>query len=161
MNRRKKPKFKFDRRIGENIWNTRRSNFNKRKYVPGQHGNKPKKKLTDYGIRLLAKQKMKVYYSNLTESKFKKIYLKALKLKGNVALNIVRLLEMRLDVLVHRSGLAPSFRSAKQLISHGYILVNDKKIDICSYECKVGDVFRVHPNHINSELIKKMCWILN
>ncbi|PIM96200.1 30S ribosomal subunit protein S4 [Candidatus Hodgkinia cicadicola] len=155
MNRRKRPKFKFDRRIGENIWASRRSSFNKREYGPGQHGNKLKKKQTDYGIRLLAKQKMKVYYSNLTESKFKKVYLKALQLKGNVALNIVRLLEMRLDVLVHRAGLAPSFRAARQLINHGYILVNDKKVNICSYECRIGDSFRVHPQYINSELIKK------
>ncbi|PIM96627.1 30S ribosomal subunit protein S4 [Candidatus Hodgkinia cicadicola] len=155
MNKRQVPKFKFDRRIGENIWNSKRSSINKRNYGPGQHGNKPKKRLTDYGIRLLAKQKMKIYYSNLTESKFKKIYIKALKLNGNVALNIVRLLEMRLDVLVHRAKLAPSFRAARQLINHGYILVNNKEINICSYECNVGDVFRIHPKYINSMLIKQ------
>ncbi|PIM95879.1 30S ribosomal subunit protein S4 [Candidatus Hodgkinia cicadicola] len=155
MNRRKVPKFKFDRRIGENIWNSRRSSLNKRNYGSGQHGNKPKKRLTDYGIRLLAKQKMKIYYSNLTESKFKKVYIKALKLNGNVALNIVRLLEMRLDVLVHRAKLAPSFRAARQLINHGYILVNNKEVNICSHECNVGDVFRIHPKCINSMLIKQ------
>ncbi len=79
MNKRQVPKFKFDRRIGENIWNSKRSSINKRNYGPGQHGNKPKKRLTDYGIRSLAKQKMKIYYSNLTESKFKKYIYKSFK----------------------------------------------------------------------------------
>ncbi len=105
MNRRKRPKFRSDRRIGENIWASRRSSFNKREYGPVQHGNKLKKKITDYGIRLLAKPRDKGLLSNSTESEFKRVCLRPLQLKGNVALNIVCLLGIRLDVLVYRAGL--------------------------------------------------------
>ncbi|MFP3037965.1 MAG: 30S ribosomal protein S4 [Candidatus Hodgkinia cicadicola] len=155
MNKRLLPKFKFDRRISENIWNTAKSSYNRKQNAPGQHGTKSKSILSDYCIRLLAKQKLKFYYSNLTESKFKKVYIKALNYKGNVSHNLVRLLELRLDVLVYRVGLVPSFRAARQLINHGHILVNNKKVNICSFECSIGDIFRVIPNFVNSLIIKQ------
>ncbi len=154
MNRRTNPRFKFDRRISENIWGTRRSSFVKNQSGPGQHGLKRKSVVSDYGIRLLAKQKLKFYYSNLTESKLKKTYEKASKYKGNVAKNLIRLLELRLDVLVHRAGLSSSFRAARQLINHKHILVNNKIVNTCSYECKPGDIFRIIPKYINSAMLK-------
>ncbi len=155
MNKRLLSKFKFDRRISENIWGSNRSSFINNQNAPGQHGAKSKTVITEYCIRLLAKQKLKFYYSNLTESKLKKAYKQALKYRGNVAHNLIRVLELRLDVLVYRSGLTPSFRAARQLINHGHVLVNNLKVNICSYECKLGDIFRILPKYINLKIIKQ------
>ncbi|MFP3038327.1 MAG: 30S ribosomal protein S4 [Candidatus Hodgkinia cicadicola] len=155
MSKRGHPKFKFDRRIGENLWGVRRSSVNRVQSAPGQHGDKPRAVMSEYCVRFIAKQKLKRYYCNLTESKFKKAFKKALKYKGNVSHNLIRLLEMRLDVLVYRACLAKSFRSARQLINHGHVLVNNRKVNICSFECKPGDVFRVNPSFVNAPVVKQ------
>ncbi len=110
--------------------------------------------MSDYCIRLLAKQKLKFYYCNLTESKFLRTYKKALAFKGNVGSNLIQLLESRLDVLVRRVSLAPSFQAARQMINHGHILLNNRKTNICSHECKPGDVFRVNPKFIKAFVLK-------
>ncbi len=155
MSKRTHSKFKFDRRIGENMWGVRRSSINRVQSAPGQHGAKPRLAMSEYCVRFLAKQKMKFYYCNLTESKFKKVYKKALKYKGDISLNLVKLLEMRLDVLVYRACLARSFRAARQLVNHGHILVNNRKVNICSFECRPGDVFRINPNFVNALVVKQ------
>ncbi|ACT34350.1 30S ribosomal subunit protein S4 [Candidatus Hodgkinia cicadicola Dsem] len=155
MNRRLRPKFKFDRRVGESLWGVSRSSVNRVPTAPGQHGYKTRSSVSEYAIRLTAKQKLKFYYSNLTESKLVKAYKTALKYRGDVAHNLVRVLERRLDVLVYRARLAASFRAARQLISHGHVLVNNSKVDICSFECKPGDVFRVAPCFVNAAVVKE------
>lgn len=121
---------------------------------PGQHGARIKTKTSDFCVRMMAKQKLKFYYSNLTESKLRKLYKKALRYGGNAAHNLVRLLESRLDVLVYRVGLATSLFAARQFVSHGHMLVNNVKVTICSYMCKSGDVFRVAPKAINLLAVK-------
>ncbi len=137
------------------MWGVCRSSVNRVQSAPGQHGAKPGPAASEYCVRFLAKQKLKFYYCNLTESKFEKVYKKALKYKGNVSLNFIKLLEMRLDVLVYRACLARSFRAARQLINHGHMLVNNRKVNICSFECRPGDVFRVNPNFVNALIIKQ------
>ncbi|MFP3037537.1 MAG: 30S ribosomal protein S4 [Candidatus Hodgkinia cicadicola] len=151
MSRRLEPKSKFERRIGESLW----SSSNRRvETAPGQHGLKPRRNISDYGARLLAKQKLKFYYCNITENKLLNTYKRALKFKGNVGFNLVRLLELRLDVLVCRAKLAPTFGASRQMINHGHVLVNNSKVNICSYECRPNDVFRINPKFINAVIIK-------
>ncbi|MGP1911547.1 MAG: 30S ribosomal protein S4 [Candidatus Hodgkinia cicadicola] len=151
MSKRNIPRFKIERRFGESLWNLRN---NRLEIAPGQHGEKPRKNMSDYCVRLLAKQKLKFYYCNLSEGKFLKTYKKALTFRGNVGSNLIQLLESRLDVLVHRVNLASSFKAARQMVNHGHILVNNRKVNICSYECKPGDVFRVNPKFIKTLIIK-------
>ncbi|MGP1918164.1 MAG: 30S ribosomal protein S4 [Candidatus Hodgkinia cicadicola] len=151
MSKRDVSRCKIERRFGESLWNLR----NKRLEIsPGQHWEKPRKALSDYCIRLLAKQKLKFYYCNLTESKFLRTYKRALTFRGNVGSNLIQLLESRLDVLVHRVNLAPSFKAARQMVNHGHILLNNCKVNICSHECRPGDVFRVNPKFIKAFVIK-------
>lgn len=154
MSKRKNSKFKFDRRIGENLWNSPRSSVIACSNPPGQHGAKIKTKTSDFCVRMIAKQKLKFYYSNLTESKLRKLYKRALQYEGNASHNLVRLLESRLDVLVHRVGLAASLFAARQFVSHGHVLVNNVKVTICSYMCKPGDVFRAAPKAISLLAVK-------
>ncbi|ATW06090.1 30S ribosomal subunit protein S4 [Candidatus Hodgkinia cicadicola] len=154
MSKRKESKFKFDRRIGENLWNNPRSSVIACSNPPGQHGAKIKTKTSDFCVRMMAKQKLKFYYSNLTESKLRKLYKSALRYGGNASHNLVRLLESRLDVLVYRVGLATSLVAARQFVGHGHVLVNNVKVTICSYMCKSGDVFRVAPKAINLLAVK-------
>ncbi|MFP3018933.1 MAG: 30S ribosomal protein S4 [Candidatus Hodgkinia cicadicola] len=151
MNKRNLPRCKVERRFGESLWNLRNARLD---ISPGQHCEKPRKTLSDYCVRLLAKQKLKFYYCNLTEGKFLRTYKRALAFRGNVGTNLIQLLESRLDVLVHRVNLAPSFKAARQLISHGHILLNNRKVNICSHECKPGDVFRLNPKFIKAFVIK-------
>ncbi|XXM90175.1 30S ribosomal protein S4 [Candidatus Hodgkinia cicadicola] len=159
MSKRKNSKFRFDRRIGESLWDNPRSSALVCSNPPGQHGAKIKTKTSDYCTRMLAKQKLKFYYSNLTESKLKKAYKKALSYKGNAACNLVMFLECRLDVLVYRANLAVSLIAARQLVSHGHILVNNIRVTICSYRCKRGDVFRVAPKSVHLCLIREAVFL--
>ncbi|MFP3038904.1 MAG: 30S ribosomal protein S4 [Candidatus Hodgkinia cicadicola] len=151
MSKRNKAKCKIERRFGESLWNLKNNRLD---IAPGQHGAKPRRSMSDYCVRFLAKQKLKFYYSNLTENKLLRTYKKALKLQGDVGFNLIRLLEMRLDVLVRRVNLTSSFEAARQLINHGHILVNNRKVNVCSFECKPGDVFRVNPKFINASTIR-------
>jgi small subunit ribosomal protein S4 len=136
-------KHKIDRRIGENIWGRPKSPVNTRSYGPGEHGQRRKSKLSDFGIQLRAKQKLRGYYGLIGEKQFRLTYKEAERMRGDTGNNLVGLLEMRLDSVVYRSLLAPTIFSARQLVSHGHVLVNGKRVTIPSYRVKEGDVVSV------------------
>ena len=139
MTKRTSAKYKLDRRMGENIWGRPKSPVNKREYGPGQHGQRRKSKVSDYGTQLKAKQKLKGYYGDVTEKQFKRSYTDAAKMKGDTSQNLIGLLERRLDMVVYRAKFAPTIFSARQLVSHGHILVNGVKCNIASRLVKPGD----------------------
>ncbi|MDR2646348.1 MAG: 30S ribosomal protein S4 [Holosporaceae bacterium] len=152
MSKRIAAKHKIDRRLGVNLWGRAKSPINNRNYAPGQHGNN-KKKPTDYGIQLLAKQKLKGYYGNLTEKQFRGIYHKATQMKGDTSQNIIGLLERRLDAVVYRMKFAITVFAARQLINHGHVLVNNKVVNISSYTVKEGDVVEIKKKSQNNAVI--------
>ena len=139
MTRRLASKHKVDRRLKVNLWGRPKSPFNTRNYQPGQHGKSKKGKPSDYGIQLEAKQKMKFYYGNMNERQFRNVYLKAIKKKGNTSENLVGFLERRLDTIIYRAKFAITVFAARQLINHGHVKVNGKKVDIPSYLVKPED----------------------
>ncbi|MCK5425163.1 MAG: 30S ribosomal protein S4 [Emcibacter sp.] len=143
MTKRTQAKYKIDRRMGENIWGRPKSPVNSREYGPGQHGQGRRSKLSDYGIQLRAKQKLKGYYGDITEKQFKRIYKDADKMRGDTGAFLVGLLESRLDALVYRSKFVPTIFSARQFVNHGHVTVNGKKVNIPSYRVKVGDVVEI------------------
>ena len=143
MTKRLASKHKVDRRLKTNLWGRPKSPFNTRNYPPGQHGSARKGKLSDYGIQLEAKQKMKFYYGNINERQFRNVYLKAIKKRGNTTENLVGILESRLDTVVYRAKFATTVFSARQLINHGHIRVNDKKVNIPSYLVKSEDTIEI------------------
>ena len=132
-------KHKIDRRLGVNLWGRPKSPLNMRDYAPGQHGQR-RKKPTDFGIQLMAKQKLKGYYGNIGEKQFKKYYVAAVRRKGDTGANLVGLLECRLDAIIYRMKLAPTVFACRQLINHGHVNVNDKRCNIPSRMIKVGEV---------------------
>jgi small subunit ribosomal protein S4 len=140
MTKRTSAKHKLDRRMGENIWGRPKSPVNKREYGPGQHGQRRKGKVSDFGIQLRAKQKLKGYYGDVTEKQFKGCYQEAARMKGDTGQNLIGLLEQRLDMIVYRAKFAPTIFAARQLVSHGHIRVNGVKCNIASRLVKVGDV---------------------
>ena len=135
-------KKKPSRRYGVNLWGDANSPIEKRNYAPGQHGQR-RKKTTDYGEQLIAKQKLKTYYGNISEKQFHKYYVEAIRRSGDAAENLVGLLESRLDNLVYKSKFVPTVFSARQFVNHGHVTVNGKKVNIPSYMVKVGDVIEV------------------
>lgn len=135
-------KKKPSRRYGANLWGDPKSPLNKREYAPGQHGQR-RKKSTDYGIQLYAKQKLKTYYGNISEKQFHKYYVEAVRRTGDAAENFVGILESRLDNLVYKAKFVPSVFAARQFVNHGHVTVNGKKVNIPSYLVKVGDVIEV------------------
>jgi small subunit ribosomal protein S4 len=139
MSKRNSAKYKLDRRMGENIWGRPKSPVNRREYGPGQHGQRRKGKLSDYGIQLRAKQKLKGSYGDVTEKQFKKAYTEAARMKGDTSQNLIGLLERRLDAVVYRAKFTPTIFSARQLVSHGHIRVNGVKCNIASRLVKPGD----------------------
>ena len=143
MSKRLSQKYKIDRRLGENIWGRPKSPVNRREYGPGQHGQRRKGKLSDFGVQLRAKQKLKGYYGNISEKQFRKIYAEATRLKGDTSENLIGLLEARLDALVYRAKFVPTVFAARQFVNHGHVQVNGKRVNIASYRCKVGDVIEV------------------
>lgn len=143
MSKRQSAKYKIDRRMGENIWGRPRSPVNKRDYGPGQHGQGRKQKLSDFGIQLRAKQKLKGYYGSITEKQFRRIYAEAVRVKGNTAENLIGLLERRLDAVVYRAKFVPTVFAARQFINHGHVTVNGVKTNIGSMRLKEGDVVEV------------------
>jgi small subunit ribosomal protein S4 len=143
MTKRLESKYKIDRRMGENIWGRPKSPVNKREYGPGQHGQRRKQKLSDFGTQLKAKQKLKGYYANITERQFRKIYEEAARLRGDTSQKLIGLLESRLDAIIYRAKFVPTPFAARQFVNHGHIRVNGKKVNIASYRCKVGDVIEV------------------
>ena len=139
MSKRHSAKYKIDRRMGENIWGRPKSPVNKREYGPGQHGQRRKSKVSDYGIQLKAKQKLKGYYGEVTEKQFKRSYTDAAKMKGDTSQNLIGLLERRLDMVVYRAKFAPTIFAARQIVNHGHIRVNGVKCNIASRRVNPGD----------------------
>jgi small subunit ribosomal protein S4 len=153
MSKRHSAKYKIDRRMGENIWGRPKSPINARSYGPGQHGQRRKQKISDFGLQLRAKQKLKGYYGNLTEKQFSRIYEEAARRKGNTSENLISLLESRLDAIVYRAKFVPTPFAARQFVNHGHILVNGKRVNIPSYRVKVGDVVQVRERSRNMALV--------
>jgi small subunit ribosomal protein S4 len=143
MSKRSSVKYKIDRRMGQNIWGRPKSPVNRREYGPGQHGQRRKGKLSDYGVQLRAKQKLKGYYGDISEKQFRSIYTEAIRLKGDSGANLIGLLERRLDAVVYRAKFVPTIFAARQFINHGHIRVNGRRVNIASYKVKVGDVIEV------------------
>ncbi|MEK6204994.1 MAG: 30S ribosomal protein S4 [Amylibacter sp.] len=143
MTKRTAAKYKIDRRMGENIWGRPKSPVNRREYGPGVHGQRRKAKLSDFGIQLRAKHKLKGYYGDLTEKQFRRIYTEAVRVNGDTGENLIGLLERRLDAVVYRSKFVPTVFSARQFVNHGHVTVNGKKVNIPSYRVKEGDVIEV------------------
>ncbi len=143
MTKRMESKYKIDRRMGENIWGRPKSPVNRREYGPGQHGQRRKGKLSDYGVQLKAKQKLRGYYGNISEKQFRRTYFDAIRMKGDSGANMIGLLERRLDAVVYRAKFVPTVFAARQFINHGHIRVNGKRVTIPSYRVKVGDVIEI------------------
>ena len=143
MTKRIASKHKVDRRLKVNLWGRPKSPFNSRNYPPGQHGKSKRGKPSDYGTQLQAKQKMKCYYGNINERQFRNIYRKAMQKKGNTTENLVGFLEVRLDTVTYRAKFASTVFSARQLINHGHIRVNGKKVNIPSFSVKHEDTVEI------------------
>ena len=153
MTKRTAAKYKIDRRMGENIWGRPKSPVNRREYGPGQHGQRRKGKLSDFGIQLRAKQKLKGYYGDLTEKQFRRIYAEAERVKGDTGENLIGLLERRLDAVVYRAKFVPTIFSARQFVNHGHVTVNGKKVNIPSYRVKEGDIVAVRDKSKQLEIV--------
>ena len=143
MTKRLNSKHKVDRRLKVNLWGRPKSPFNTRAYGPGQHGQTKTSKPSDYGIQLQAKQKLKAYYGNINERQFRNIYRKALSKRGDTTENLIALLESRLDTVIYRAKFAPTVFAARQMINHGHITVNKKRVNISSYVVKNTDNIEV------------------
>ena len=140
--KRRHAKYKIDRRLGVNLWGRPKSPVNTREYAPGQHGMR-RGKPTDYGIQLMAKQKLKGYYGNIGEKQFKKYYVEAVRRRGDTGQNLIGILESRLDAMVYRMKLTPTVFSARQIVSHKHVLVNGKICNIPSRMLKPGDTIEL------------------
>jgi small subunit ribosomal protein S4 len=143
MTKRHEAKYKIDRSMGQNIWGRPKSPVNKREYGPGQHGQRRKSKLSDYGVQLKAKQKLRGYYGNISERQFRGIYEEAIRMKGDSGANLIGLLERRLDAIVFRAKFVPTVFAARQFVNHGHVKVNGQRVNIASYRVKVGDTIEV------------------
>lgn len=143
MSKRIAAKHKLDRRMGENIWGRPKSPVNRREYGPGQHGQRRKGKMSDFGTQLRAKQKLKGYYGSITEKQFRRYYAEAIRLKGDSGENLIGLLERRLDAVIYRAKFVPTVFAARQFVNHGHIRVNGKRVNIPSYLVKAGDEVEV------------------
>ena len=143
MTKRLNSKHKVDRRLKVNLWGRPKSPFNTRAYPPGQHGQTKSSKPSDFGIQLQSKQKLKSYYGNMNERQFRNVYKKAIMKKGDTAENLIGLLERRLDAVIYRSKLSNTIFSSRQLINHGHVRVNGKKVNISSYQVKEEDSIEI------------------
>jgi small subunit ribosomal protein S4 len=153
MSKREESKYKINRRLGVNLWGRAKSPLNRREYGPGQHGQR-RKKPSDYGTQLMAKQKLKGYYANLGERQFRKLYEEAVRRRGDTGENLIELLERRLDACVYRMKLAPTPFAARQIVNHGHVLVNGKRVNIASYQLRDGDMIELR------EKAKQMALVL-
>jgi len=142
MSKRLKSKYKINRRLGVNLWGRPKSPVNVREYGPGQHGQR-RRKPTDYGLQLFAKQKLKGYYGNITEKQFRRVFTEAERRKGDTSENLIGLLERRLDAVVYRMKFVPTVFAARQFVNHGHIRVNGKRVNVPSYRVEDGDVIEV------------------
>jgi small subunit ribosomal protein S4 len=143
MSKRSSAKYKINRRLGVNLWGRPKSPVNKREYGPGQHGQRRKNKPTDFGVQLMAKQKLKGYYGNIGEKQFRKYYEEAVRRKGDTSENLIELLERRLDCVVYRMKLAVTPFAARQFVNHGHVTVNGKRVNIGSFLVKDNDQIEV------------------
>ncbi len=142
MSKRIKSKYKINRRLGENLWGRPKSPVNRREYGPGQHGQR-RKKPSDFGVQLMAKQKLRGYYGNITERQFKRTYEEASRRRGDTSENLIGLLESRLDAVVYRMKFVPTVFAARQFVNHGHVKVNGKRVNIPSFRCTPGDQVEV------------------
>ena len=143
MTKRATSKYKLDRRMGESVWGRNKSPVNKRSYGPGQHGQRRARKLSDYGTQLQAKQKLKGSYGNITERQFRRYYEEASRGTGDTGENMIGLLERRLDAVVYRAKFAPTPFAARQIVSHGHVRVNGRRVTVASYLVKEGDTIEL------------------
>ena len=143
MTKRVKSKYKINRRLGVNLWGRPKSPVNTRDYGPGQHGQRRGRKPSDFGLQLMAKQKLKGYYGNITEKQFRRYYRQAARRRGDTSENLIGFLERRLDAVVYRMKFVPTVFAARQFVNHGHILVNGKRVNIPSFLVKEGDVIEV------------------
>jgi small subunit ribosomal protein S4 len=153
MTKRIEAKYKSNRRFGQNLWGRPKSPVNKRSYGPGQHGQRRKGKTSDFGMQLIAKQKLRMYYGNITEKQFRKTYTEAARRKGNTAENLIALLESRLDAVVYRAKFTPTVFAARQVVNHGHIKVNGRRVTIPSFLVKPGDVLEMGEKGRNMALV--------
>lgn len=144
MTKRLTAKYKIDRALGVNLWGRPKSPLNKRNTRPGQHGAR-RNKLSDFGTQLQAKQKLKGYYGNIGERQFRRYYFEAMRRKGDNSENLIQLLERRLDAVVYRMKFVATVFAARQLVNHGHVLVNGKKVNIASYQLRDGDTVELRP----------------
>jgi small subunit ribosomal protein S4 len=142
MSKRQESKYKIDRRLGVNLWGRPKSPINRREYGPGQHGQR-RKKPSDFGLQLMAKQKLKGYYGNIGEKQFRRLYAEAVRRRGDTGENLIQLLERRLDAVVYRMKFVPTPFAARQFVNHGHVRVNGKRVNIPSYQVKDGDTIEV------------------
>ncbi len=142
MSKRSASKYKIDRRLGVNLWGRSKSPYNKREYGPGEHGQR-RFKISDYGLQLRAKQKLKGYYGNIGERQFRRYYHDAVRRKGDTGENLIGLLESRLDAAVYRLKFVPTVFAARQIVNHGHVRVNGKRVNIPSYRVKEGDEIEI------------------
>ena len=156
MTKRITAKYKIDRRLGCNLWGRPKSPFNQRNSRPGQHGAMgQRRKLSDYGNQLFAKQKLRFYYGDITEKQFRKIYDKASRIKGDTSEILIELLERRLDAIVYRMKFVPTIFAARQLVNHGHVKVNNKRVNIPSYTVKDGDEISIKEQSKQINLIQE------
>jgi small subunit ribosomal protein S4 len=142
MSKRVASKYKINRRLGVNLWGRPKSPVNKREYGPGQHGQR-RRKPSDFGVQLAAKQKLKGYYGNIGERQFRRYYQEAVRRRGDTGEKLIELLERRLDAVVYRAKFVPTVFAARQFVNHGHILVNGKRVNIPSFQVKDGDVVQI------------------
>ena len=154
MTKRAESKYKIDRRMQVNLWGRPKSPINKREYGPGQHGQR-RKKPSDYGVQLMAKQKLKGYYGNVSERQFRRYYEEAMRRKGDSSQNLIGILESRLDAIVYRMKFVPTVFAARQLVSHGHVKVNGKRITVPSFVVKVGDLLELRPKAREMATVKE------
>jgi small subunit ribosomal protein S4 len=152
MSRRNASKYKLDRRLGVNLWGRAKSPVNLREYPPGEHGQR-RRKVSDYGTQLKAKQKLRGYYGEITEKQFRRIYREAVRLRGDTGENMVGLLERRLDMVAYRMLFAPTIFAARQIVNHGHLHVNGRRVTIPSYRVSEGDVIEVRQKSRQHPLI--------
>jgi len=142
MTKRLESKYKVNRRLGVNLWGRPKSPIAKRDYPPGQHGQR-RRKPSDYGVQLMAKQKLKAYYGNIGEKRFRHYYEEAVRRRGDTSEMLIELLERRLDAAVYRMKFAITPFAARQFVSHNHLLVNGKRVNIPSYQLRDGDTIEV------------------
>ena len=142
MSKRQSSKYKINRRLSVNLWGRPKSPFNIREYGPGQHGQR-RRKVSDYGTQLRAKQQLRGYYGNINEKQFRRIYAEAVLARGDTSEQLIGLLERRLDIVVYRMLFVPTVFAARQLISHGHVMVNGRRVNIPSYRLREGDSVEV------------------